>query len=517
VAPFNSRDRQHDLDCLPHTRVDVLQEISEWADGDDERCIFWLSGLAGTGKSTIARTVARKYFEQKRLGASFFFSRGGGDVSNADKFFTTIAVQLAINAPTLKRHICEAISERKHIASESFNDQWRQLVLWPLSKQDDLSSSSSYLLVVDALDECDCENQIGTILQLLAEARSLKPVRLRVFLTSRPEVPIRHGFCRIPRAEHQDFVLHKVSATIVDHDISIFLKYSLEFIRQKRDLDIGWPGEKVIGSLVQKASGLFIWAATACRFIQEGGRHATKRLDKILQDTPSVTAPETCLNEIYTTVLKNSISAGFDEEEKQDSYATLREILGGIALLLSPLSRKALANLLHTPKEDVKQTLEDLHAILDIPEDQARPIRLHHPSFRDFLIDQKRCHDPNLWVDEKRTHRDLADRCIRLMSTLERDICGLDRDASGVRAPGVLTNDIDSSRVEQYLSPEIQYACLYWVQHLQRGDAHLHDNSQVYEFLKERFLYWFEALGWMRKISEGIVAIASLESMIVVS
>jgi hypothetical protein len=155
------------------------------------------------------------------------------------------------------------------------------------------------------------------------------------------------------------------------------------------------------------------------------------------------------------TVLKNSISDGFDEEEKQELYRTLKKILGGIALLLSPLSRKALANLLHTPKEDIKQTLEDLHTILDIPEDQARPIRLHHPSFRDFLIDKKRCDDPNIWVDEKQTHRDLANRCIRLMSTLERDVCSLERDAHGVRATGVLANDINSSRVEQYLTPEV--------------------------------------------------------------
>jgi hypothetical protein len=214
--------------------------------------------LAGTGKSTIARTVARKYFEQGRLGASFFFSKGGGDVSHAGKFFTSIAVQLAHNAPPLQRHIYEAATERSDIANQSLRDQWRQFVLGPLSKLNSGSYRSSYILVVDALDECDHENHIWMILQLLAKAWSLKTVRLRVFLTSRPEILIRHGFYQIPGTEHQDFVLHKVSSSIVDHDISIFLEYSLELIRQECDLDIGWPGEKVIESLVQKASGLFI-------------------------------------------------------------------------------------------------------------------------------------------------------------------------------------------------------------------------------------------------------------------
>jgi hypothetical protein len=74
-APFNSYAKQASPSCLPNTRLDLLKEIHKWVDGQDERCIFWLNGLAGTGKSTIARTVARTYFEQKRLRASFFFSK----------------------------------------------------------------------------------------------------------------------------------------------------------------------------------------------------------------------------------------------------------------------------------------------------------------------------------------------------------------------------------------------------------------------------------------------------------
>jgi hypothetical protein len=195
-------------------------------DSEDERCI-WLNGLAGTGKSTIARTVARRYFEQKRLGASFFFSRGGGDVGHAGKFFTSIAVQLAYNAPSLRRYISEAA------ASHSLRDQWRQLVIRPLLRLDKRLSPSSYLLVINALDECDNEDHIRTILQLLAEARSLTAVRLRDFLTSRPKVPIRHGIRAIPQAEHQDFVLHNIQPMVVNHDLSLFLEYHLGIIGQE--------------------------------------------------------------------------------------------------------------------------------------------------------------------------------------------------------------------------------------------------------------------------------------------
>jgi adenylate kinase family enzyme len=99
--------------------------IYDWCDGHDKRCIFWLNGLAGTGKSTIARTIARRYSEQGHLGASFFFSRGVQDVSHAGRFFTSLAVQSSNHVPSLQHYISDAISKNKDIASQSLSDQWR--------------------------------------------------------------------------------------------------------------------------------------------------------------------------------------------------------------------------------------------------------------------------------------------------------------------------------------------------------------------------------------------------------
>jgi hypothetical protein len=121
-APFNSYAKQHEPVCLPDTRIDLLREIYNWADGQNERPIFWLSGLAGTGKSTVARTVAQYYFDKKRLGASFFFSRGGGNVSSASKFVTSIAVQLASSIPVLRQYISDAVIKGSNIASRSLRD-----------------------------------------------------------------------------------------------------------------------------------------------------------------------------------------------------------------------------------------------------------------------------------------------------------------------------------------------------------------------------------------------------------
>jgi hypothetical protein len=190
----------------------------------------------------------------------------------------------------------------------------------------------------------------------LAETRLLQRVWLRVFLTSRPDIPIRYGIIQIPDAERQDFVLHNISPSIVDHDISIFLEKNLGTISQERSLGPGWPGREAIQCMVQNAGGLFIWAATACRFISEGQRFARERLDAIINDSSSaVTAPEEHLNNIYITVLKHSIYSNYTDEEKDYQYRMLRSVLGSIIVWFSPLSAGSLGKLLHITKQDVDQ------------------------------------------------------------------------------------------------------------------------------------------------------------------
>ena len=419
-------------------------------------------------------------------------------------------MQLANQVPTLRRHICDAISDYSDIASLSLHDQWRQLILRPLSKLDGNSCLFSYILVIDALDECDNDKNIRIILQLLAEARSLKGVRLRVFLTSRSEVVIRYGYYQFPENERYDIVLHSISPSIIEHDISIFLDYHLRLISKEYALDAGWPGAEAIKTLVHNASGLFIWAATACRFIREG-LFADERLRILLQGGASAFAtPEEHLNEIYITVLQNSIQPVFSQQDKDRFCEILRYILGSIATLSSPLPVNSLSRLLVTPKHKVDRILKDLHAILDIPEHPMRPLRLHHPSFRDFLLDKERCGDLDFWVDEKQAHQTLVEGCIQLMSTcLKQDMCGLDE-------PGVLATDLGGGRVRLYLPPEVQYACLYWVEHLYKSGAQLNDNDQVHQFLQMHFLHWLEVLSWMLRMSEAILAIRCLESIVLI-
>ncbi|KAI9867951.1 MAG: hypothetical protein M1813_007773 [Trichoglossum hirsutum] len=479
-AAFNSRRGGNDhpkcperLECIPGTRVDILQQIMEWSKSSSGPSTFWLSGMAGTGKSTIAR---------------------GGDLSHAGKFIISIAVQLAHRSPSHKRCVSEALAEHGDIATQILRDQWNHLILQPPSNLE-ASVQSPLVFVVDALDECENKSDIRAILRLLAEAQT-------------PETPIRHGFCHIQKDEHEDFVLHEISPPTVDHDISIFLRDSLGTTGRELALGNGWPGEQSIELLVYSAGGLFIWAATACRFIREGKRFARKRLDLILQDGTSTRGPGEKLNEIYMSILRNSIDSEYDDQEKEESYRTIKLSVGAVVILFSPLSVVSLAGLLPISEGDIGQTLDDLHSILEVPVDRHYPIRLHHPSFRDFLLNKKRCRDRHFWVDEMEAHGVLAEGCLQLMSdSLKRDMCDL-------QTPGVLSDSVESSQVEQCLPVGLQYACRYWVQHLQQSKALLFDNGQVHVFLQKHMLHWLEALSLIGKIFDSVKMVTDLQSMV---
>ena len=99
------------------------------------------------------------------------------------------------------------------------------------------------MIVIYALDECDMDNDMRLVLQLLPRLQGTKAVRLRVFLTSRPEWPIFQEFSKITRREHEELILHQIPEPVIEHDISLFLKHRLSALRMDRSLPIDWPGD----------------------------------------------------------------------------------------------------------------------------------------------------------------------------------------------------------------------------------------------------------------------------------
>jgi type II secretory pathway predicted ATPase ExeA len=192
-ASYDSYQNQHGGKCLPGTRRDLLRQITDWAQTSD-KCIFWLTGMAGTEKSTISRTVADLFKKMGLLGATFFFKSDEADRANARRFFSTIAKQLMASNRQLAPSIAKAIQDDADMSTKALAQQFEKLLLQPLSRGEQQETTS--VIVIDALDECH-NDDIEVLLKLLPQLQKSKSIRLRVFLTSRPELSIRRGFKKI--------------------------------------------------------------------------------------------------------------------------------------------------------------------------------------------------------------------------------------------------------------------------------------------------------------------------------
>jgi hypothetical protein len=495
--------------CHKGTRVEILEDIQSWGEGHGGSCIFWLSGMAGTGKSTIARTVAEIFNEQKRLGASFFFSRGQGLRAEATAFFTTLAIQLKETFPDIEPHICHAIDQHGNVGEQSLSDQWNHLILQPLSTLGgSLLTPLVLVFVIDALDECKGVEYVPEILRLLAGANDLKIIQLRIFITSRRESYIHRSFEQ-PEILHRDLMLDSALDGRTERDISLFLRDELAEIAKTHSLK-GWPRKEDTEELGKRAGRLFIYAATVCRFLDKDP-DPEERLSEMLDVSPTGDSFTKDLDNIYALIVGKLMVKDHDRANKTTAML-FKKIVGSIIVLADTLSVATLAELLDVPSTKIKvRILDPLRSVLVVPEDETSPVQLFHLSFRDFLRDETRCCDPQFLIDEKAVHNYLFVRCLDLMETyLRKDMCDL-------RHPGVLASVVEKSKVESCLPPAVQYACCYYVTHLRGAKVGLRDDCRLHIFLQKHFLHWLEALSLIGKTSEASLAITSLESVVIVS
>ena len=190
--------------------------------------------MAATGKSTIAHTMAHHLYTQNKLAGSFFFRRGGGNLAKAAGFVTTLAYQLANISPpgisvSLKELVCEAMVHHSNVLAQGLRTQWKELIVEPLSR---IKSTQRLVLtfIIDALHECDSEDDIRLILQLFIKLKDISAVDLGSLVTSRP---LLYSFQDVPEIMHSRLDLRSVRRNIVEHDIKLFLKEELGQINPK--------------------------------------------------------------------------------------------------------------------------------------------------------------------------------------------------------------------------------------------------------------------------------------------
>ena len=488
--------------CLKGTRDTVLSEIESWTKDFDKSPVFWLNGLAGTGKSTIAQTIAERIFAEGRLGASFFCSRDFEDRSNLHFIFPTLAFQLAYKYPDFRYHFVLLLRSNPDVAHESLYNQMKKLIVEPLQK-----TGVSTVIVIDALDECKDDEPASTILSVLGRFVGQIP-KVKFFITGRPEPRIKTGF-RLPLlVDTTDvFVLHNVHPSLVEKDIRLFLKHELSKLARLRQLE-QWPSDEHINLLCQRAAGFFVYAVATVKFLSSSTHLPKNRLAVILK-LPESTVPEgktrfnpnTTIDSLYTSILQAAIS-----EEDPDVDSRVRTTIGTIVLVVNPLSPLAIAELMGLDTQEVILFLALIQSLLAINEDPHQPVKPFHKSFPDFITNPSRCTNPRFCISTTRLHSEIVTNCLRVMNSgLEPNLLSLPEYALNSEVKDL------QARIDNQIGTALRYACKSWHNHLTDTTEDITNlTSCLRTFLEENFLAWLEVLSVLGNLGDAAVGLENL-------
>ncbi|KAH7927519.1 WD40 repeat-like protein [Leucogyrophana mollusca] len=489
-AAFDSAERYPAPACLPGTRVELLRRISEWIAKKDGEPICWLNGLAGSGKSAVAQSVAERYAGQQRLAASFFFSRRELERSTTQHFFPTIACQIMAFMPSIKPAIVAALDKDYTIPSKVLSEQMQKLLLVPLSGVEE-SPSLPALIVVDSLDECHNEVLVAELITQLARLIRECQYPLRILLTSRTESHIGDKFHE-PEICSMTYPL-ELLAFDPEEDIRTFLMHAFNAVydqhrRIMSDIPRPWPPLSEMETLVKKASGLFIFATTIVKFVGSKHHDPQLRLRHMFDDNTTTFSD---LDFLYHEVVQT-----FPDVDMA------RTVLGIICYISSPLSTRSLTSLLSPLQINAMLVISNFSSVVLIPEDETQPVRIYHASFRDFLSSPQR--SKQYFVDPATYHRLLTRLCLELMiKRLKRDICN-------IGDPSKLNNEVEDlpARCIQYIGDAVRYACCNWAYHLTQvqHDETLDDIMGLLEtFSRTAVLYWAETLSLIGELDNAVL------------
>ncbi|KAF9505141.1 hypothetical protein BS47DRAFT_1386036 [Hydnum rufescens UP504] len=406
-AAYDSGREDAPSSCLKGTRVSILTEIMSWFENMESSTppVYWLVGLAGIGKSTIAKTVAERAEENGMLGASFFFSRSDAPLRDPNLVFPTLAFQLAQSDNEFKNVIGEAIQQDATLGHKKPLAQFEGLILKPLGQLD--STRQMTLIVLDALDECK-EQGAATILQLLLSHASRLPF-LRILITSRPEPHISSVFTEAKNLAKR--VLHDIEASVIGG--------------RPPALHTPHPSDSLV----------------------------TLVFEILVLSKESEATPYSQLDSLYVGVLRNSLS----DSNRKAIVKRFQTVVGSIVLLRQPLPLGSLAQFVQCTLDDVHTALRHLRSVIIPPSIPEEAPRIYHPSFRDFITDPSRCSIPDFVIvavpDQELRH---ALRCLELMATFLR------QDVAGISDVSLLNSEVKGleEKVRDALSAEVHAVAL---------------------------------------------------------
>ncbi|KAJ7924656.1 peptidase C14 [Mycena leptocephala] len=484
-------DAQSPEGCLEGTRVDLLKDLRAWSRDPNSPPIFWLDGMAGTGKSAIARSFCHMLREDNQLGGSFFCLRGDANRGNPNRILPTLAVHLAPQNAAYKWALLAAVD--KGISSNAnLKIQVENLLERPLRSADS-GRLPPLVLVIDALDELDDEDATKDLLRRLVSAVPWLPIKL--FVTSRPERHIRPYFDT--EADLRRVLrLHDIEDSIVTADISLYLTNRLAGIRAENIslLPLEWASPGDIGALTHRTGKLFIYAFTAMKYISENPRDRLRTLISIKIDSKGpLTKP---LDDVYRRILSDAMNT---DRLERDEIALTKNILAAVLTVGQPVSVASLGGLLKEPACRVRAMLDRLHAVIHVPADDEGVLSTFHASFGDFLTTTGRASDEML-INLSAAHAALFSDCIRIMdSELHFNVSNCP------------TSYFPNTHHKLIIPSLLQYVCLHWPHHIAAASAAEASDVEVFvtpshlnslqDVFFPRFLFWVEVLSAMNKAS----------------
>ncbi|TFK97743.1 hypothetical protein BDV98DRAFT_607426 [Pterulicium gracile] len=476
--------------CTPGTRLGVLGKIADWINDTASPPIFWLAGPAGTGKSTIAYSVCEQFSKpnvhgaQPYLAASFFCSRQSPTLRLLGNVIPTLAYQLARRSPSFARAL-----ESDPIKVYTPSSQMTELFVkpWQDFSNTPAAQSPPLLVVVDALDEIEGQDGITFLKDLVTATNNAKDglKGLKILVTSRPHSDIRdlaHSF-PIDNIYH----LETIDKDDARNDIATFFRNKLP--------DIDHWGRNELDTLLDRADGLFIYAATIWRQIVPNPSNPPTR-KKLQSITQKIAADEDRfsgggMDSLYQQIVEEAIeAAGISREE---ALAVVHSVI----LAQRPLSLREIDQLAGVDDfEGVHRTIQSLHAVIRISDNGH--IFTYHKSFPDFMLDGNR--SPRITCARSLTHGTFAQTCIdTMLKSLSFNMCNL---------PSSYLFDNEVIDIRERLEEGIlgvnalEYSCRFWMSHV--GSSVLDNtlSAKVSMFARDKILYWIEAMNLLGARSE---------------
>ncbi|CAE6540796.1 unnamed protein product, partial [Rhizoctonia solani] len=471
--------------CTKNTRTSILNALDLWSNDTSAPNVYWMSGMAGTGKTTIAATLSETLSNRKQLGASFFCTRTSPECSSINKVVSTLAYQLARYSRPYQAAIGRVLDADPDIGTRDISLQFERLLQEPLLKVQNTIPDNT-VIIIDALDECENYGGVKTLLNTLFQHTSSLPVKF--FITSRPEPDLRDAILSQSTGKRDVFHLHDIEQSIVQADIELYLREELAFMS---------PAEYQIKRLSELAGALFIYAATVVRYIRPGKTlaNAQSRLELVLSVKSNSKKQYAELDMLYTTILDTALDEDILEPTEREHA---QHVLWASVCAREPISTETLADITELDTEEVFAVLQSFLSVLHLSEGNNHVSTLH-ASFPDFMFSSER--SGKHFCDQPVYGQRLTLRCFGIMKArLRFNICKLESSF----LPDSSLTDV-SRRTQKFISPSLLYACRYWGDHLVSATPWRGVAPEIEAFLAEKLLFWIEVLNMTGSIITGIM------------